>query len=219
MTRKKTAILFDCDGTIVDSIEQALESFHYAIFMVTNKKMEKAYIKKFFGPSGDIILRKLIDNPVQAEKAFEIYLQHQREMAKSTKLFPGIKEILDRLAQWEIPMGIVTGRHELDLDILIKPHGIEHYFSAKITDNMLDESKPHPEGIRKALQQLGGDFETVYYVGDSPSDLRAAHAADCKAIAALWDGKSDCLKEPSSCKKENPEFLFNLPEDILRLFE
>jgi len=88
-------------------------------------------------------------------------------------------------------MGIVTGRHAVDLALVLNPHDLAPYFSVLVADSDVARPKPAPDGLLLACQTLGLEPERTLYVGDSVNDMLAARAAGCVAVAALWDGLSD----------------------------
>ncbi len=90
-----------------------------------------------------------------------------------------------------IPMGIVTGRHSADLDILLAPHQLNQAFQVKICDNQVSKPKPNPEGILKASSFLSIPPFNLLYIGDSPVDIQAATAAGMYSVAAIWDSHTN----------------------------
>ncbi len=184
------ALIFDCDGTLMDSLGHALASFHYALEQMGELRSTPE-ITRYFRLAADRILLKLMGDETRAQRAYQIYKDHQASLAPGTRIFPGVASLLDRLQQAAIPMGIVTGRHRQDLEILLKPHDLLRYFSVIVTDNELSEPKPSPEGLLKALKAFGIPAAAAFYIGDSCSDMQAAHAAGVKPVAALWDPKAE----------------------------
>lgn len=183
------ALIFDCDGTLMDSLGQALESFHYALDRLGEPRSTPDVIR-YFGVSADRILFNLLGDAARAQKAYEFYKEHQTRLAPATLVYPGVASLLEKARAASVPMAVVTGRHRQDLEILLKPHGLLNYFPVIVTDNELSQPKPSPEGLLKALHQLGlKDGSRSFYVGDSRTDIEAAHAAGVKPIAALWDSK------------------------------
>lgn len=209
----KLGILFDCDGTLLDSLGNAFESFDYAFDQIGEPRHKPENIKKFFGSSADRIFINLMSDSQQALKAFEFYLDHQAELAKTTKLHHGIEELLESLLSKNIPMGIVTGRHARDLENVLKPHDISALFKSIVADSHVSHSKPAPDGILMALSKMGIDPSNSYYIGDSPTDMQAAQNAKSKSVAALWDKTVD----KDEMDKVNPDFLINHPLEMLDL--
>ena len=208
-------IIFDCDGTLVNSLNQALESFNYALHKIGETSYGLADIKRHFGAAADRIFLNLLGDRTRALQAFEHYLEHQTELAKTTRLHDGIEELLDTLKKERIPMAIVTGRHTRDLEIVLRPHGLSSAFLALVTDNRVPKSKPAPDGILMAAELMKIPPARTLYVGDSVVDMQAAHAAGSTPVAALWDG----LTKPGEMAKEKPAFMAKRPDEVWTFFK
>lgn len=207
---KNYGLIFDCDGTLVDSLGHAFESFNYALAKVGEAPRTETEIKRFFGAAADRILARLVGDEEKGLRAFEFYVDHQSELAGQMKLHDGVRDLLEKLAEEKVPMAVVTGRHSRDLEVVLRPHKISHYFVTLITDNHLPFSKPAPDGILLAAHRMNLAPRDVCYVGDSTMDLEAAHRAGSTAIAALWDQ----MVKPDEMRAEHPRFLANTPADV-----
>ena len=207
---KKPGIIFDCDGTLVNSLANAMISFNYALDKVGEAPRPPEVIKKYFGASADRILLNVLGDEAKAMKAFEFYLDRQSELALTTELHDGIRELLDLLEEKDIPIAIVTGRHERDLDLVLKPHRLADYFITLVADNHLPHSKPAPDGILLAAERMGLEPAQTFYVGDSIVDVQAAHAAGSVSVAALWDS----LAKPEELTREKPKYQARQPWDV-----
>lgn len=211
---REAGIIFDCDGTLVDSLTQALESFNYALDRLGEPPRSPEVIKRYFGAAADRILLGVLGDEEKAHRAFEYYLDHQSELAKTTRLHEGVIELLDALAEDEVPMGIVTGRHARDLDVLLKPHSLASYFQVLVADSELPRSKPAPDGILQAAKVMGLRPDRTFYVGDSHTDMQASHNAGSIPVAALWDQ----LAKREELKREKPAFFASRPMDVRVFF-
>lgn len=214
--RQRYGIIFDCDGTLVDSLGYALESFNYALEKIGEAPRPVAEIKRWFGAGADRIFTNLLGgDEKKGLAAFEVYVDHQSELAHKMKLHEGVQALLDVAANAGIPMGVVTGRHARDLEAILKPHNIAEYFEVLIADNHLPKSKPAPDGILAALQRMGLEARNTLYVGDSPLDMQAAHAAGSLPVAALWD----VLADPQVLEKEKPYTMAQTPAEVWTAFQ
>jgi HAD superfamily hydrolase (TIGR01549 family) len=208
--KKNFGIIFDCDGTLVDSLGQAMASFNYALDRMHEEPRTEQEIKKFFGSAADRIFFGLLGNEDKALRAFEFYKEHQTELSRTMKLHVGVQDLLNTLHSNEVPMSVVTGRHEQDLAIVLAPHKISEYFVTLVTDNQLPHSKPAPDGILMAAARMKLNPENTFYVGDSAIDMEAAHAAGAQAVAAMWDK----LVIPDMMKAQKPQFFAQHPMDV-----
>lgn len=215
MNKTDMGILFDCDGTLTNSLDQALESFVITFQELGLTHITENEILKLFGISADKILHHFVGNDSKKSAlAFDIFLSTQKKLALQTKLHSGISTVIEAFAQMEIPMGIVTGRHESDLEILLSPHGISDSFQIKICDNMVAKPKPNPQGIWMACEYLERKPENMLYIGDSVVDIQAAHASGCTSVAALWDSHTN----EAALLAENPTYCVRHPKELLEVW-
>lgn len=207
---KKTGIIFDCDGTLVDTEDQVIDSFHYALRMTNSPSVGSLVIKNLMGPGADKMFQSLIKDPSKAEQAFEYFIEDQSKIASSMHVYDGIRELLTNLKNAKYCIGLVTGRHSRDLEIVLKAHQLTEFFDVIIPDDDLYKPKPNPEGLIRATLEMQIDPEKLYYVGDSKTDIEAANNAKMKAIAALWDNRVD----HEVMRLEKPFFMSLKPMDI-----
>ena len=211
MSRTPLGVVFDCDGTLVNSLGYALESFNHALVAIGEAPRTVEEIKRFFGAGADrIFLGLLGGDREKARRAFDAYFDHQSSLAEKMAPFPGVVELLERLKGAGLPLAVVTGRHERDLGAILAPHRVKEYFVTLIADNHLPHSKPAPDGILLAAERMGLRPEQLIYVGDSPMDMKAARAAGAAPVAALWDE----LAHREQMVAEQPAFLAPTPLDV-----
>lgn len=213
--KNKFGILFDCDGTLLDSLGVATESFNVAMKALGLPEKTEPEIKKYFGQGADRILNNLIPDKITAEKAFQGYITDQKKKALKNKIYQGIPELLIHIKQLSVFTGIVTGRHSLDLKNVLEPHNISHHFDVLISDDLLKTSKPSPEGILKAISEGNLDPKNVMYIGDSAMDIIAAKKAGCVSVAALWDRFANA----EALKQEEPHFLADHPNQLRQFID
>lgn len=205
-----TAVIFDCDGTLARSLDLGMGSYDYALEKIGAAPRAPDDIKQYFGASADRIFLKLLGDEELALRAFEHYFDHQSQEIHKVQLHEGIIELLENLKEAHVPMGVVTGRHERDLELILGKHRLHGYFKTLVCDNHLPHSKPAPDGILLAAKNLGVDVKRSYYAGDSTMDLLAANAAGAKGIAALWDRWS----KEDEMKQHDPALLARTPRQI-----
>jgi phosphoglycolate phosphatase-like HAD superfamily hydrolase len=108
---------------------------------------------------------------------------------------------------------MVTGRHSRDLQIMLHPHGLHQHFKILISDDQVEKPKPDPEGILKAANFLKIDPRNSLYIGDSPSDIDAAHRAGATSVAVIWDSHSN----QEALAAQNPHYIIEHPSEIIRI--
>lgn len=214
MTTKLRGLIFDFDGTIANSLGDALGSFNYALAKLGEAPRTGDEIKRYFGMGADRIFTQLLGDRVIGLRAFELYKEHQRSNVHQVVLHEGIYDLLERLAKASLPLGIVTGRHSEDLEILLSHHQLRSRFVAIISDDHVENSKPAPDGLHLALKQMKLVAADAAYVGDSVGDMEAAHAAGMIAIAALWDP----LVNRAAMEACKPHVMATTPADVDEAF-
>jgi phosphoglycolate phosphatase len=179
-------ILFDLDGTLIDSTEAILQCFHKAFDFYDYPHPSDAEIKALIGHPLDVMFARL---GVEAERVWDfvtIYKENYREISKQkTSLLPGAKEAVE-LAATFAQLGIVTTKTGKYSEILMEHFGLMHYFKVLIGREHVEHPKPHAEPIFKALEAFEGfKKEDVWMIGDTELDLIAADAAGVNSIAVL----------------------------------
>jgi len=208
-------ILFDLDGTLVNSLAVTFNGFNHAFQKFGGKALSPVEIMAYFGPGEKEIFAKILGDE-HAESAQAEYFAYTRGRLQEAPLFPGIAEVLAECRTREIPIGIVTGRGRESTHFILDHHGIRDQFGCILTHDDLSSSKPSPEGILKALEILGCKPEEALYLGDMWMDVRAAKRAGCKAFSAGWDPLHDSIRakdeDPDACVATPAEFLALIPK-------
>ncbi len=181
-----TCVLFDLDGTLINTWDLYIASYRMALQYVTGKAFEPADIARL----NPVTERRLLYNQVpenRREEALEHFFHCYRSLHQELfgGVYPGIKEMLDRLRGEGKTLGIVTGKSLRSWEITCGAVELGA-FDVVITDDEVNEAKPHPEGLMKALAHLRLLPEEIIYIGDSLGDLQAATAANIRFGAAMW---------------------------------
>lgn len=220
--RKKAplAILFDLDGTLIDSYQLYLEAYGRALEPILGRRPRREEIAAR-RPSAE---RRFLEDWVGAEHAdscHDALCRHYAELQGSMGegVYDGVREMLAALSTAGYPLGIVTGKGRRIWEITRATLPAET-FSVVITEDEVDHPKPDPAGIRLAAQALAVDPQRTVYVGDSHADLAAARAAGALSGAALW-AKTDPEDRTSflaALEADPPDFAFDSPADLTRRF-
>jgi len=218
--RQPTAVLFDLDGTLVDTYRLYLESYRRALAPhLGHAPTDEEIIAR--RPSAE---RGFLAEWVGAERVAECHaamLEHYVALhgALGEGMYPGIREMLTALRSGGIRLGIVTGKARraweateggLDLGPL----------EVVVTEDEVERAKPHPEGLHAALRALGVAPGDAVYVGDTAGDLRAGRAAGTRIAAALWPKTAPGEREAFLGEIEHlaPDWAFGHPADLTRAF-
>jgi pyrophosphatase PpaX len=179
------AVVFDLDGTVVDSVELIIVSFQHAIRTVLGREISREESVVWVG----MPLREQMEkfSPERADELVEAYREfNHREHDRMLTLYEGIEDLLHALRRAGVKVGLVTSKSRFTTQMAFDLTGIESYFESVVCAGEASGDKPSPDPILACLQQLGVEPSAAVYVGDSPSDIQAALAAGTAAIAVAW---------------------------------
>lgn len=181
------AVLFDLDGTLIDSIGLLLASVRHAFEGFNGRApTEQEWVAGIGTPLGKQ-LRAFCESEEQLEALTQRYRTFQRASHdRLTSAFPGTLDVLGTLAAAGHPMGIVTSKSNEMMERALSLTGIAPYMTTSIGCDSCAIHKPDPFPVRMALGELGYQSHEAVFVGDSPHDIHAGNAAGVVSIAALW---------------------------------
>ena len=178
-------MLFDLDGTLLDSIPLILSSFRHATETVLGQALPDEVMLHNVGVPLATQMRQLA--PDHAEELLRVYRAHNAEHHDtSVAAYPGVAEALSKLQSAGYPMAVVTSKMGPLARRGLELFGLDSYMSAVVGCEDTQTHKPDPEPLRVAAELLGVPLEACAYVGDSEHDMAAALAGGAVAIAALW---------------------------------
>lgn len=182
-----SAILFDLDGTLIDSEKLILESWKYAHDKICPEIEWNA--KKLLGLFGQSAI-KVAENYGIPVKIREEYVRLFREYItprKIVELFEDVQSTLDTINSKNIPMGLVTGARTKAATEIVEGHGLTKYFSVIVGGDGTKRGKPYADPIDYALKKLNikKEKERIWFVGDSIMDLLSSKAAGVKSYL-VW---------------------------------
>ena len=184
----KKVILFDLDGTLIDSTDAIIETFYYS-FKKKNFNFLGSYedIKKEIGYPLDVMYEKFGVAKSDVWDFVDIYKQRYKNIAiEQTTLLPNAKASID-LAKKYARLGIVTTKTAQYSIPILKHLGIWEQFECIVGRQEVVNPKPHPEPLFKALELMNikqNDYD-IYMIGDTKLDLIAANEAKIKGIGVL----------------------------------
>lgn len=182
-------ILFDLDGTLLDTNELIQKSFEYT-FEYFGYSFTKEEILQFNGPPLMETFSKV--NPDLAEEMVKVYRKHNHENhEKYVKLFPNVKETLDVLKENGKKLAIVTAKMRSGVELGLQLTKIKQYFDAIVTIDDVKNPKPHPEPVLKAMSELNGEKDESIMVGDNYHDIESGKNAGIKTVGVAWSVKGE----------------------------
>ena len=206
-------IVFDLDGTLVDSLSVTFDGFNYGISQEGGRIHTPEEIMSYFGPGEGEIFSKIL-GPEKAQAAYESFQKYMDSHLAKMPLHAGVKELLATLKSENIPLSIFTGRSWNTTELILKHHGLLNRFVTVVSHDHVISPKPSPEGLYLATSRMKLDPAEVFFVGDSPVDILASRAAGSQGIAALWDLRAS----QSSLQAYEPDHWAWHPKEIMTLF-
>lgn len=181
------AVLFDLDGTVVDTIPHILASFRHATADVLGEALPDDVLMHYVGVPLARQMRYFTDDEEVAERLLASYRAfNHRTHDEMARLYPNTRAALETLAGAGLPMGIVTSKSRMMAQRAIDLFDLGGYFSVLVTADDTATHKPDPEPVRYGATLLGIDPARSVYVGDSPADIEAGNVAGAGTIAATW---------------------------------
>lgn len=195
-------ILFDLDGTLLDTYDMILTSMRYTINEVEGQHRSDEELMAYVGtPLLDQMLHFTSGNHARAEELVDIYRAYNDAIHdENIHAFPGTKEALAALAQAGCRMGVVTSKRHWLANRGLELCGLDSFFEFLVGSDDWPEHKPAPGPILHGCELLNVAPTQCIYIGDSPFDIQAANAAGCRSVAALWG-----MFSPEELAAHNPD--------------
>ncbi len=202
-------VLFDLDGTLIDSGAMILASFKHAAQDVLGIDVPDEQILAAVGGPGLLEQMRALD-AARVDDLVASYRAHNEPLHENLQACRGMLRLVRGLDQEERTLGIVTAKRRATVDLAFAVLPLESYFDVVVTSDDTERLKPHPDPILRAVELAEAEPSKTAYVGDSPFDVRAAKAASVGAIAVTW-GK---IHSAEILRAEQPDALVDSPEDL-----
>ena len=197
-------VLFDLDGTVIDSGAIILASMRHAAKEVLGiEPPEEELMAAVGGPGLEAQMRALA--PDRVDELVSVYRAHNEP------LHEGIDDVLVRLKDDGHRLGIVSAKRRATVELAFANVPLAHLFETVVGGDETERHKPHPEPLLLAAERLRADVDDCAYVGDSPFDVRAAKAAGMHAVAVTWGG----IHARTVLEHEAPDAVVTTPEELL----
>lgn len=212
--KRYTTILFDFDGTVMDTNNVILQSWQHTFRTVYGEERPEEDIIRTFGEPLEITMKKMVpDRPL--EEAIEIYRSyHKDNFGKLISVFPGMKELIAELSRQGYKLGLVTSRLKGTTYQGLEAYDLRQYFDCVITADDCTKHKPDPQPVLKALEKLGVKPDEAMMLGDSLFDIRCAHNAGVTSVLVGWAIAAD---EKDLVGDGKPDHRIDKAEDLLEL--
>jgi len=198
-------LIFDLDGTLVDSKLYLVHSVNAARGMMNLPPIAEDLVASYVGDGAPVLMRRALGpdaSEVDVQRSLEFFLGYYREhMLDNTRLYPGVREALDRMRANGSSMAVLTNKPVRFSQDMVDRLGLHEHFFRVYRGNSFDQKKPNPIGIETLLGESGAPRERTIMVGDTHVDVRTARNANVKACGVLYGF------QPESFHREPPDIL------------
>jgi pyrophosphatase PpaX len=178
-------VLFDLDGTVVDSGGIILASMRHATRTVLGRDIpDEALMAAVGGPGLEHQMRSF--GPEHVEELIRVYREHNEPLHDELQICLGMDDVLVALKEQGRKLGVVSAKRRRTVELAFASVEIGHLFDVVVGGDDHEKQKPEPDLLLLALDRLGAEAASAAYVGDSPFDMQAARAAGMHAVGVTW---------------------------------
>ena len=216
----KPVVLFDLDGTLIDTWRLYVQAMERTIKEIGHDKIPVDRLASLRLNSEPCLLGYFVP-PDEVESAHQRFLANYHSLHGTCfgGVYPGVPKLLSTLRGRDIKTGIITGKSRGAWDIT-RRHVRLGEFDVMVFDDDVSEPKPDCEGLLKAVSDLDASPDETVYVGDSVDDLKAAKAAGIGFLAALWSKTDPEIRSfKSAAEKVGAYTCMEQPLDVDRFLQ
>jgi pyrophosphatase PpaX len=203
-------VLFDLDGTVVDSGGIILASMRHATREVLGRDFGDAELMQAVGGPG-LEAQMQVFAPERVDELVSVYRAHNEPLHDELEACAGMEDVLLRLHERGHRLGVVTAKRRSTVELAFARVPIAHLFETVVGGDETQKHKPDPEPLLLAAERMNARPDETAYVGDSPFDIRAAKAAGMYAIAVTW-GR---IHDRERLEREEPDAIVDSAEELL----
>jgi pyrophosphatase PpaX len=202
-------VLFDLDGTVIDSGAIILASMRHAAKEVLGTEVpDEELMAAVGGPGLEAQMHALA--PDRVEELVSVYRAHNEPLHDGLACCAGIDDVLVRLKDEGRRLGIVTAKRRKTVELAFDQVPIAHLFETVVGGDETERHKPDPEPLLLALERLGARADDAVYVGDAPFDIKAAKTAGLFSVGVTWGG----IHARERLEAEEPDALVGTAEEL-----
>ena len=209
------AIIFDLDGTLLDTLHDLTDSVNHVLTNHSMKNRTVDEIRSFIGNGVPTLIARSVpagtDENTTAECVREMAEYYKDHADIKTKPYDGISELLETLKSKGIRTAVVTNKVE-NAAVILCNNKFGDVFDCVIGDNGKDRLKPYPDNVFRAVDTLGCEKEEILYVGDSDVDMITAENAGLVSIGVTWG-----FRDEETLRNAGAVHIVNKPCEILKI--
>jgi len=217
---KPRAIFFDLDGTLVDSVADMAFAVSKMLAHFDQPAPGIKQVSTWVGNGAQQLVKRALTGTMHGEpekelldKAMPLFNRYYHEnLALHSELYDHVEHTLQTLKSAGMPLACITNKPAQFTEILLENINIAQYFSLVVSGDTLATKKPHPGPLLHAAQELGIHIDECLMVGDSKSDIEAAHQAGCPVVALSYG-----YNHGEDIRLHNPNITIDSIEELLPL--
>lgn len=213
----KKTVIFDLDGTLLDSIEDIASSMNKVLesLQLPTHKIED--YKHFVGGGVDILVENALNNQskeIKDEVIKRFKIEYDGKLHSKTLPYDGIYELLDELKKLDINLAVLSNKpHEFTVSYV--NHFFKNYNFKEIHGQKKDvPKKPDPKAALDIVKCLDSSCENTYFIGDTKIDMQTAKSANMTAIGVLWG-----FRDEKELKEHGADFIVKEPLEIINIIK
>jgi pyrophosphatase PpaX len=211
MDNKITTLLFDLDGTLIDTNELIIKSFMHTLGHYYPDRYKREDVLPFMGPS--LVETFSSIDPERTEEMAQMYIAFNMENHdRFVTEFEGVYETIEKLKNAGFKLGIVTAKRAETVALGLKLTKLEPFFETVVTLDDVTNTKPDPEPVNKALDFFGVRPEEAMMIGDNHHDILAGKNAGTQTAGVAWS-----LKGKDYLLGFEPDYMLDHMEDLLQI--
>ncbi|MBL4583774.1 MAG: phosphoglycolate phosphatase [Pseudomonadales bacterium] len=199
-------VMFDLDGTLIDSVPDIAVAVDRMLESIGRSAVGEDKVRNWVGNgSAALVARALLNRLIPSEsidQTLDDLQTNQAELwqksvagfqhfystacAEHTRIYPGVIEFLDYLAEHQVPMAILTNKPTLFTGPILQALKLDHYFGEVVCGDTCERKKPEPDQLHFLLEKYGTKAEQALMIGDSINDVLAARNANVPVIAVSY---------------------------------
>jgi len=211
MSRRVDLVIFDLDGTLIDSKLDLANAVNATRAHMGMPALANDTVYSYVGNGAPVLIRRALGPQAteeEVQEALEYFLEFYREhMVDHTVLYPGVRETLDRFREAGIALAVLTNKPVRVSQAIVGALGVGGHFLRVYGGNSFEHKKPHPVGIDSLVAEAGAIRERTIMVGDSAVDIRTARNAAVLSCGVTYGFQPETLPD------ESPDLLVDsMPE-------
>jgi phosphoglycolate phosphatase len=213
------ALIFDLDGTLLDTIDDISESMNEALISLGLTGYSTDDYKRFVGMGVDRLVDEVLSNQSADPSFFDSiktrYLaNYTQKRDEITKPYSGILPLLDEMIQKQIKVAVLSNKPDVDTQAVIAHYFPTYPFAVVMGKKPDYPIKPNPKSVHEIMATLGVANDEILYIGDTGTDMMTAKNANLPAVGVLWG-----FRQKDELLRNGADYIINHPSELLTIIE